>query len=382
LRLHTNRAASDLAAALDADAFTVGADVFFRQGAYNPGTTAGLFVLAHEAAHAVHQSRAPGGQRTDRVRISRPGDAGERAADRIAERVVRGERAPSHGPRVAVRRLAETDAIVVQRHGSWEHRLLGDARPADLNEIAHKRPKRDDLLRELRSFLWLWGENPDRVTEEMITRVYPHIRTLRLKGSGLLVTYGELNTLPDSEGKIFRRLGAGLGTKWEPIAGEAHDIGAGADGSVWIIGSKDLGGDSPITRWNGTDWDALIGWGCRVSVGLDGSPWAVNALGHISRFIPNAIAKNKYTSLPVPGVLASDIGLGTGLDIAMWAIGKEPLAGQGEGRGIYHWSGGVRKVGTAPFGQVPGAAVTIAVGTDRRSWIAAADGTISRWVPN
>ena len=39
--------------------------------------------------------------------------------------------------------------------------------------------------------------NPDSVTADSITARYQNIRTVTLKTSGLLVTYGELNTLPD-----------------------------------------------------------------------------------------------------------------------------------------------------------------------------------------
>ena len=43
----------------------------------------------------------------------------------------------------------------------------------------------------------MWKDDPDSVTPRMIHEAYPKVRTLRLETSGLLVTYGELNTLPD-----------------------------------------------------------------------------------------------------------------------------------------------------------------------------------------
>ncbi|MFC6934567.1 DUF4157 domain-containing protein [Actinomadura yumaensis] len=60
LRVHTGPEADLACRALDADAFTAGADVFFRDGAYAPHTRAGLELLAHEVAHAVEQGRPTG----------------------------------------------------------------------------------------------------------------------------------------------------------------------------------------------------------------------------------------------------------------------------------------------------------------------------------
>ncbi|MGC1376170.1 MAG: DUF4157 domain-containing protein, partial [Anaerolineales bacterium] len=52
MRVHEDAA---LTGALRAEAFAVGADLFFAPGAYQPDTDAGLRLLAHEAAHAIQQ---------------------------------------------------------------------------------------------------------------------------------------------------------------------------------------------------------------------------------------------------------------------------------------------------------------------------------------
>ncbi|MEO7260617.1 MAG: hypothetical protein ABI047_05085 [Jatrophihabitantaceae bacterium] len=75
--------------------------------------------------------------------------------------------------------------------------MLGDAPAADLNAIATGLPNRQQLLQDLRDFLFMWHQSPQSVTQQMINARYPYIRTLQLTTSGLLVTYGELNTLPD-----------------------------------------------------------------------------------------------------------------------------------------------------------------------------------------
>ncbi|MFC6878717.1 eCIS core domain-containing protein [Actinomadura yumaensis] len=207
LRVHTGPEADLACRALDADAFTAGADVFFRDGAYAPHTRAGLELLAHEVAHAVEQGEADRRPRAAGAVVSRPGDACEARADALARAFTRRERGGLPGPRGssgpfrpagrAVRRLGGAERLVVQRHASWEHRLLGDAPPADLEAITLRRPTREQKLNDLAGFLAMWQDYPQRVTKEAVEARYPTIRTLVLRGSGQLVTYGELNTLAD-----------------------------------------------------------------------------------------------------------------------------------------------------------------------------------------
>jgi Domain of unknown function (DUF4157) len=58
IRLHTSSTADKLTRQLSAEAFTTGADIFFRSGAYAPGTQSGARTLAHELAHTVQQGAA------------------------------------------------------------------------------------------------------------------------------------------------------------------------------------------------------------------------------------------------------------------------------------------------------------------------------------
>jgi hypothetical protein len=56
VRLHTGSNASEAARALNARAFTVGRDVVFAAGQYQPQTTAGKKLMAHELAHVIQQN--------------------------------------------------------------------------------------------------------------------------------------------------------------------------------------------------------------------------------------------------------------------------------------------------------------------------------------
>ncbi|MFG1947047.1 DUF4157 domain-containing protein [Nonomuraea sp. NPDC048826] len=67
VRLHTDSAAAGFARALRAQAVTVGRQIFFREGAYQPHTPGGRLLLAHELAHVVQHDRAP------RLRVKRQG---------------------------------------------------------------------------------------------------------------------------------------------------------------------------------------------------------------------------------------------------------------------------------------------------------------------
>lgn len=58
VRVHTDGAAAETARALQARAFTVGEDIAFGAGEYQPGTARGRELLAHELAHVVQQRQS------------------------------------------------------------------------------------------------------------------------------------------------------------------------------------------------------------------------------------------------------------------------------------------------------------------------------------
>jgi hypothetical protein len=56
VRVHDNAEADTLNRSLSARAFTTGSDIFFKSGEYNPGSTEGQKLLAHELTHVVQQT--------------------------------------------------------------------------------------------------------------------------------------------------------------------------------------------------------------------------------------------------------------------------------------------------------------------------------------
>ncbi len=55
VRVHTDAKSDELNQSIQAKAFTTGQDVFFREGAYEPGSRGGQELLAHELTHVVQQ---------------------------------------------------------------------------------------------------------------------------------------------------------------------------------------------------------------------------------------------------------------------------------------------------------------------------------------
>jgi hypothetical protein len=119
VRVHTDATASDSARSVQAYAYTVGSDVVFQSGKYEPESESGKRMLAHELTHVVQQrsgpvagTPAPGG-----IQISHPSDRFEQAAESSADRVM--SSAPSAPASVA------TAPASVQREGDEEEEVQG-----------------------------------------------------------------------------------------------------------------------------------------------------------------------------------------------------------------------------------------------------------------
>jgi hypothetical protein len=130
VRVHTDHAASESARAISAQAYTVGSDVVFQSGRYEPESPSGQRVLAHELTHVVQQRSGPvdGTPAAGGISISDPSDRFEQAAERNADLVMAGHTvapAPGDAP-VSAQREEETvqempvQALAVQRQEGEE----------------------------------------------------------------------------------------------------------------------------------------------------------------------------------------------------------------------------------------------------------------------
>jgi hypothetical protein len=217
IRIHYS-GADPVCAALGAQAFTIGSDIYFRTGSFAPRTREGLRLLAHEVAHVVQQRRGP----VDAVEVAgglavaEPGSPAEREADAAAAALLAGrefcfasrehsaDTSDTSGP--AGQRRADRERPVIQRYMAWEHALLGDMEPARVATAAAAvaragqngtRPAGLAYIEAHCALLEQLGQDPRGVDHEKLRRDHPDVEILRLPGSGLVVTLGELNILPD-----------------------------------------------------------------------------------------------------------------------------------------------------------------------------------------
>ena len=92
VRVHTGAEADRLNQAVSARAFTTGRDVFFRQGEYNPGSSSGRELLAHELTHVVQQR---GAAVQAKLTLGPVDDPAEREADEVARGILQRAEAPA-----------------------------------------------------------------------------------------------------------------------------------------------------------------------------------------------------------------------------------------------------------------------------------------------
>lgn len=89
VRVHTDASANTLNRSLNARAFTLGSDIFFSHGAYNPRSSGGKQLLAHELTHVVQQGGARANKIQTKLTVGPVGDIYEQEADKVATQVMR-----------------------------------------------------------------------------------------------------------------------------------------------------------------------------------------------------------------------------------------------------------------------------------------------------
>lgn len=120
VRIHTSAASAEAAEAISARAYTLGQDIHFRPGQYDPLTPAGQRLLAHEVAHTAQQRKA-GEASAGALEVSSPGEPLEMEAHRAAEVMLSG--APveiSVGPPVGRQVWRDPQAVLDQKKKDLE----------------------------------------------------------------------------------------------------------------------------------------------------------------------------------------------------------------------------------------------------------------------
>jgi hypothetical protein len=163
----------------------------------------------------------------------------------------------------------------------------------------------------------------------------------------------------NAAGRIYER----WGNRWILLPGLARDIGAGGDGSIWVIGTNAVPGGYGLWRWApGTGgWQAVPGGAVAISVDPAGNAWVVNANGAIWLY-------NQSGWHHIPGC-AHDIGVANSSTPSVWIVSCNPTAG---GYAVDYLD-----PSTMSWQAVNGEpAVRIAVASNGYPWIVSQDGSV------
>jgi len=136
VRIHTDGESHELNQAVQAKAFTTGQNIYFRGGAYEPGSRSGQELLAHELTHVVQQSAAP-----LQVQAEKAPDENEQVIKDTNE--VQRRREPSN----IKQKLSETPTPLVQRDEFGET-LNFDSLPGSPARVQLGGPYSDQAIAE------------------------------------------------------------------------------------------------------------------------------------------------------------------------------------------------------------------------------------------
>ena len=119
VRVHTSPEADALNRDLGAKAFTTGRDIFFSEGAYEPHSTGGQELLAHELTHVAQQSSGAVGGGSG-MTVNAPGDVYEQEADAVAKTVVSRAKRAASGTEIQRQTEEEEEEEAVQLQAEEE----------------------------------------------------------------------------------------------------------------------------------------------------------------------------------------------------------------------------------------------------------------------
>ena len=83
VRIHTDTAADQISSKINAKAFTIGKDIFFKKDAYAPGSEKGRETLLHEMTHVVQQSGAA--PTNGKLKLGAPDTTHEKEAESLSK---------------------------------------------------------------------------------------------------------------------------------------------------------------------------------------------------------------------------------------------------------------------------------------------------------
>jgi hypothetical protein len=164
------------------------------------------------------------------------------------------------------------------------------------------------------------------------------------------------------------------GGAWVARQAAARDVGVGADGSAWIVGSTQTSRRGfDLSRWDGSTWHPLPGAAVRISAASEVAAWCVDGAGAIYQWNEHGGSWNHH-----PGPVAVDIAMGA--DGSVWMVAANPPQGE---LGVYRWEGGWVAVPSNPIKGHPinlgSPGIRIAAASKNEAWIVTAAHEIFHW---
>jgi hypothetical protein len=136
VRVHTGSASATAADGVGAKAYTTGQDIHFAAGQYEPASTEGQRLLAHEVAHTVQQGNSYKTPQA-KLEVSGPADSHEHEADRAADAMLVGAPASVSpvGASIVQRKSAAGTDTGVSAEDLVNAPNLGQIRPSKRNLV-------------------------------------------------------------------------------------------------------------------------------------------------------------------------------------------------------------------------------------------------------
>lgn len=85
VQIHTDATADKLSRSINARAFTLGKDIFFKGGVFSPESSKGRETIIHELTHVVQQSNGNGG--VGKIKLGAPDTSQEKEADKVGKQL-------------------------------------------------------------------------------------------------------------------------------------------------------------------------------------------------------------------------------------------------------------------------------------------------------
>ncbi len=206
VRIHTDETADRLNRAIHARAFTLGRDIFFKQGAFAPSTSSGRETLLHELTHVVQQG---GKSFAGALKLGAPDTAQEKEARKIGQQ--------SSG-KLAIRQAAPANAV---------HAVQQETPLDDLQELSTTAPVNITAGIADQAVNWTTG-SPDTdnvVSGQAAMGIGAPKALLDIAGIGFgarsLYAARQRRNAPDKEGEVGSEAG------WKQEKGATKDVGAG-----------------------------------------------------------------------------------------------------------------------------------------------------------